>query len=62
MRRKSLIGQMGLSWLKAHYKMHMDIEWAKDGETNEIFIVQARPETFTAKWKKSQFKEYKNQG
>ena len=23
----------------------MDIEWAKDGSTNEIFIVQARPET-----------------
>lgn len=25
--------------------MPMDIEWAKDGETNELFIVQARPET-----------------
>lgn len=23
----------------------MDIEWAKDGDTNEIYIVQARPET-----------------
>ncbi|MDU9799780.1 PEP/pyruvate-binding domain-containing protein, partial [Helicobacter pylori] len=23
----------------------MDIEWAKDGESGEIFIVQARPET-----------------
>lgn len=23
----------------------MDIEWAKDGRTNELFIVQARPET-----------------
>jgi pyruvate,water dikinase len=23
----------------------MDIEWAKDGQTNELFIVQARPET-----------------
>ena len=23
----------------------MDIEWAKDGETGELFIVQARPET-----------------
>ena len=23
----------------------MDIEWAKDGKTNELFIVQARPET-----------------
>ena len=23
----------------------MDIEWAKDGQTGELFIVQARPET-----------------
>ena len=23
----------------------MDIEWAKDGHTGELFIVQARPET-----------------
>jgi pyruvate,water dikinase len=27
-----------------HYKP-MDMEWAKDGITNELFIVQARPET-----------------
>ncbi len=27
------------------YKKPMDIEWAKDGETGELFIVQARPET-----------------
>ncbi|MFV8755073.1 phosphoenolpyruvate synthase [Nannocystaceae bacterium ST9] len=27
----------------------MDIEWAKDGETNELFIVQARPETVHAR-------------
>ncbi len=26
-------------------KTPMDIEWAKDGETNELYIVQARPET-----------------
>jgi len=25
--------------------MPMDIEWAKDGKTNELFILQARPET-----------------
>jgi len=29
--------------------MPMDIEWAKDGETNEIYIVQARPETVEAR-------------
>lgn len=31
--------------IEKHYKMPMDIEWAKDGLTNELFIVQARPET-----------------
>jgi len=31
--------------IQEHYERHMDIEWAKDGESNEIFIVQARPET-----------------
>lgn len=29
--------------------MAMDVEWAKDGETGELFIVQARPETAHAK-------------
>ncbi|WP_344846542.1 phosphoenolpyruvate synthase [Celeribacter arenosi] len=31
--------------IEAHYGMPMDMEWAKDGETGELFIVQARPET-----------------
>lgn len=31
--------------IEKHYGMAMDIEWAKDGETGEIFILQARPET-----------------
>jgi len=31
--------------IEEHYGMPMDIEWAKDGQTNELFIVQARPET-----------------
>ncbi|EPR66364.1 phosphoenolpyruvate synthase [Cyclobacterium qasimii] len=31
--------------IEDHYKRPMDIEWAKDGLTNELFIVQARPET-----------------
>ncbi|WP_156967188.1 phosphoenolpyruvate synthase [Paraburkholderia ferrariae] len=31
--------------IEAHYGCPMDIEWAKDGATGEIFIVQARPET-----------------
>ncbi len=31
--------------IEDHYGGPMDIEWAKDGITNELFIVQARPET-----------------
>lgn len=31
--------------IEKHYGQAMDIEWAKDGDSNEIFIVQARPET-----------------
>ena len=30
---------------KAGHPQPMDIEWAKDGKTGELFIVQARPET-----------------
>lgn len=31
--------------IEEHYGRPMDIEWAKDGLTKELFIVQARPET-----------------
>jgi pyruvate,water dikinase len=31
--------------IENHYKKPMDIEWAKDGITNNLFITQARPET-----------------
>ncbi len=31
--------------IEEHYGRPMDIEWAKDGVLNELFIVQARPET-----------------
>jgi len=31
--------------IEEHYKKPMDIEWAKDGQTGDLFIVQARPET-----------------
>nr|MBA2492125.1 phosphoenolpyruvate synthase [Gammaproteobacteria bacterium] len=31
--------------IEKHYGRPMDIEWAKNGETGELFIVQARPET-----------------
>ena len=31
--------------IEEHYKQPMDMEWAKDGETGKLFVVQARPET-----------------
>jgi pyruvate,water dikinase len=31
--------------IEEHYRQPMDIEWGKDGNTGEIFILQARPET-----------------
>lgn len=35
--------------IEQHYKKPMDIEWGKDGETGEIMILQARPETVTSR-------------
>ena len=35
--------------IENHYGRPMDIEWAKDGVTGELFIVQARPETVQAR-------------
>src|SRR3989338_7531882 len=32
-----------------HYKKPMDMEWAKDGKENKLYIVQARPETVQSK-------------
>jgi len=33
------------SLVEKHYDKPMDMEWAKDGESNELFMLQARPET-----------------
>jgi pyruvate, water dikinase len=35
--------------VERHYGCPMDLEWAKDGETGALFIVQARPETVQAR-------------
>ena len=37
----------------------MDIEWAKDGETEELFIVQARPETVQAHKRRDAIETFK---
>ena len=34
--------------IEDHYRTPMDMEWAKDGTTGELFLVQARPETVQA--------------
>ena len=49
--------------IEDHYKQPMDIEWAKDGDTNELYILQARPETVHGKkGSPSLFKEYTLKG
>lgn len=45
--------------IEEHYSRPMDIEWAKDGVTNEIFIIQARPETVHSQKNPFIIKEYK---
>ncbi len=40
--------------IEEHYSRPMDIEWAKDGESGDLFIVQARPETVQSR-KESSF-------
>ncbi|MFH1720182.1 MAG: phosphoenolpyruvate synthase [Patescibacteria group bacterium] len=45
--------------IEDHYKCPMDIEWAKDGETGELYIVQARPETVHSMDSKSVLRTYK---
>ncbi|WP_299111274.1 phosphoenolpyruvate synthase [uncultured Winogradskyella sp.] len=50
------------NWAKLiedHYQKPMDIEWAKDGITNQLFITQARPETVHQKRNKNSLIEYK---
>ncbi len=50
--------------IEKHYGRPMDMEWAKDGETGDLFIVQARPETVSARRDTSELKSYvlKNKG
>ena len=50
--------------IEEHYGCPMDIEWAKDGETSELFIVQARPETVQSRKVAGKFLSYslKNKG
>jgi pyruvate,water dikinase len=44
--------------IEEHYGLPMDIEWAKDGVTGELFIVQARPETVHSQTDLASLKTY----
>ncbi len=44
--------------IEQHYQRPMDIEWAKDGITGKLFIVQARPETVKSRAKATQIERF----
>jgi pyruvate,water dikinase len=44
--------------IEQHYGRPMDIEWAKDGNTGKLYIVQARPETVKSRAKATQIERY----
>ena len=45
--------------IEDHYGRPMDIEWAKDGRSGELFVVQARPETVHSHRRPSLQRTYK---
>ena len=44
--------------IEKYYKRPMDIEWAKDGHDNQLYIVQARPETVQTVARKNYLEQY----
>ena len=54
----TLLGKWALT-IESHYEKPMDIEWAKDGVTGELFIIQARPETVHSRRNPYIIHEYK---
>ena len=44
--------------IERHYGRPMDIEWAKDGVSGKLFIVQARPETVKSRARATQIERY----
>lgn len=44
--------------IEKHYGRPMDIEWAKDGGTGKLYIVQARPETVKSRARSTQIERY----
>jgi pyruvate, water dikinase len=44
--------------IEQHYERPMDIEWAKDGITGKLYIVQARPETVKSRAHATQIERF----
>src|SRR5680860_671483 len=44
--------------IENHYKRPMDIEWALDGKTKELYIIQARPETVQSMHNPNEIERY----
>ena len=44
--------------IEDHYQRPMDIEWAKDGNTGKVYIVQARPETVKSRGHATQIERF----
>ncbi|MFD1133542.1 phosphoenolpyruvate synthase [Psychrobacter sanguinis] len=44
--------------IEKHYGQPMDIEWAKDGDSGKLFIVQARPETVKSRQDRNVMERY----
>ena len=44
--------------IETHYGCPMDMEWARDGETGDLYIVQARPETVQSRRGAGTFQSY----
>ncbi|WP_049621478.1 phosphoenolpyruvate synthase [Frateuria defendens] len=44
--------------IEQHYGRPMDIEWAKDGHTGKLYIVQARPETVKSRAHATQLERF----
>jgi pyruvate,water dikinase len=44
--------------IEAHYGCPMDVEWAKDGRTGELHVVQARPETVQSRREAGALRSY----
>jgi len=47
---------------KVGYNMPLDMEWAKDGLDNQLYMIQARPETVTSQRQANVIEEYSIKG